>query len=207
MEGPSLPAAVALPSHCPRLGRALTIVVSLLLIAALGACSPSADGSTSPAGSGSGSAVTGTQISGLIAFKGIFRLKGAISKHAPFISYPGAASATSSCPDLAARGTGAPAGEKPHFRIPSPAPDSNVYLVASLAPYRGPGTYGRAAFLGGGRANIGVGTSGYNPLAPKAIVSATINADGSGDFTFSRAAAVYPAKPGLSGSVSWTCAR
>jgi hypothetical protein len=183
------------------------VAAGLLLTAAASACGSAAAGGARPAGA-SGAEAGGMPVTGLIALKGTFRLTGAIAMQASFTSYPGATSATSSCADLAARGTGAPAGERPHFRIPSPAPGSNVYIVASISPYRGPGRYGRAAIRTGGGANIGVGTAGFNPLAAGAAVSATINADGSGSFSFTNAAAesaAAPAKPGLSGTVRWTC--
>jgi hypothetical protein len=187
----------------------MTVAAWLLLAAGLSACGPAGSGS---AGSGDASRAGGPPGARLIAFRGTFRLTGAIARQASFTSYPGALSATSSCADLAARGTGAPAGERPHFRIPGPAPGGNVYIVASISPYRGPGQYGRAAIVSGSGANIGVGTASYDPLAPRAAVSATINANGSGSFTFTGAAAATPdaaaprpPRPGLSGTVRWTC--
>ena len=48
---------------------------------------------------------------------------------------------------VAAKGTPAPAGEERQFRIACPPAGSNVYLVANVLPYHGPGNYGRAAIL------------------------------------------------------------
>ena len=190
------------------------MLASVLLTVALAACggssgSPAASSSpsTSPAGTSSTSAAaTGTPIPGLVAFHGTFQLHGAVTRQSTFIGYPANTAAPHSCAGIGAKGTGAPAGLKPEFGIPTPPAGSSVYFVAGVVPYTGPGTYGHAAFISGGGASIIVGSGpGYDPLSPKAKVSVTIDANGSGTFTFANATAVSPGKPTLSGTVSWTC--
>jgi hypothetical protein len=186
----------------------MAAVTGLLLTAGLAACGSSgsaASGGASPAGSDSSSSSTGKAVAGLVTFHGTFQLRGAVAEQSPFLSYPGSTSSTSSCADIAAKGTGSPPGEQPQFRIPSPPAGSHVFFVASVTPYHGPGSYSRAAFLSGGGASIGVGTADYNPLAPTATVSVTVSANGSGHFMFAKAAPVPPYKTTLSGSVTWTC--
>jgi hypothetical protein len=202
-------------------------VAGLTLAAALAACS-SSSGSASAAGSspvGSGSAGSSSaavaspsstsqahggakaaalRIAGLITFKGTLRLRGAAAQHVSFSAFPGVTSPASSCARIAVRGTPAARGEQPRFEIPSPAAGSPTYFTAEVSPYRGAGTYGKASILAVG-ASIIVGSASYNPLAAQATASVTIRADGSGRFTFTNAAESDPAKPALSGSVSWTC--
>jgi hypothetical protein len=189
-------------------------LAGVLLAVALAACggssatpAASTSSSTSPAGTTSTAAApTGTPIPGLVAFHGTFQLHGAVTKQATFIGYPANTAAPHSCAGIGAKGTGAPVGLKPEFGIPTPPAGSSVYVNASIVPYTGPGTYGHAAFLSGGGASIIVGSGpGYNPLSPKATVSVTVDANGSGTFTFANATAVSPGKPTLSGTVSWTC--
>jgi hypothetical protein len=78
-----------------------------------------------------------------------------------------------------------------------------VYFTAEISPYHGPGTYSRAAIVTSG-ASFMVGTASYNLLATKGSASVTVNANGSGTFTFANAAG-NPAAQTLSGTVRWTC--
>jgi hypothetical protein len=200
--------------HRHRAAKAAAGLASVLLTGVLAACggssgTPAASppASTSPAGTTSTAAApTGTPIAGLVAFHGTFQLRGAVTRQSTFIGYPGSTAAPGSCAAIGAKGTGAPAGLKPEFAIPTPPAGSSTYFNASVVPYTGPGTYGHAAFISGGGASIIVGSGpGYDPLSPKATVSVTIDANGSGTFTFANATAVSPGKPTLSGTVSWTC--
>jgi hypothetical protein len=79
-----------------------------------------------------------------------------------------------------------------------------VYFVASVSPYHGPGTYGKASILAAGPSFV-VGNATYNPLAATASASVTFRANGSGTFTFRNARPARAAQGPLSGSVSWTC--
>ncbi len=144
-------------------------------------------------------------MSGLVAFRGILRLRGAVATRLAFLAYPGNTATIKSCADVSSGGTPSPAGQKPQFRIASPPAGSNVFLVASVLPYGGPGTYGKAAIRSGGGASITVGTATYNPLGPAATASVTIRSSGGGTFTFRNATAADPAGRPLSGSVSWEC--
>ncbi|HBW17734.1 MAG TPA: hypothetical protein DEH11_01290 [Actinobacteria bacterium] len=207
--------------------RGIGAALGLMLAAALAGCSSSggsaAAGSSSaaghsspaPAGASSGSAsagphgsipagATGKGIAGLITFKGTFQLRGATVQHSSFSAFPGVTSPASSCARLAAHGTPAPKGGKPEFLIPAPPAGSNVYLLAEVVPYRGPGVYGKAAIRSVG-SSIVVGNASYNPLAAHATASVVFRADGSGRFTFTNAAAPESSQPSLSGSFSWTC--
>jgi hypothetical protein len=172
------------------------------------ATSPAAgtsSGGAGPTPSGSAKAATaGKVIPGLITFKGTFQLRGASHRHSSFRAFPGITSPASSCRRIAAQGTPGAKGAKPQFKIPAPPAGSNVYFAAEVSPYHGPGTYGKASILAAG-ASISVGADSYNPLVASGTASVTFHANGSGTFTFTNAAATTPAKPTLSGSVSWTC--
>jgi hypothetical protein len=212
MEYPSAPPEVASAAPYRRLAKAMTATAGALLAITLAGCggspssAPAAGSPPSTGTTGTAAPPGGSPIPGLLAFNGTFQLHGAITKQSAFSGNFAASSGTSSCAALAAKGTFTPPGEKPQFALPTPHVGSSVYFLASILPYHGPGTYGRAALLGGGGASIISGpTAEYNPLASTATVSVTIEADGSGTYTFANAAAVNPAKPSVSGSLSWTC--
>lgn len=228
MQSP-LPVPAVRVIRRPAAARGLAAGAGLLLAATVAACSSSASptaGASPAAGpstssrassaaaapsSGSTSRTRGTgtvakrkAIPGLITFTGTLRLAGAKTQRSRFTAFPGVTSPASSCARLAARGTPAPSGQQPSFRLPGPAAGSPVYFIAQVAPYHGPGRYSKASILAVG-ASFMVGNSAYNPLAATASASATFRANGSGTFTFRNAVAKRPASGTLSGSISWKC--
>jgi len=70
-------------------------------------------------------------------------------------------------------------------------------VTGEISPYRGPGTYQKASIVSVGP-SIVVGTASYNLLAAGATVTVTFTANGSGELTFSGAAAAKAGQPALS---------
>jgi hypothetical protein len=109
-----------------------------------------------------------------------------------------------SCAQRAAHGQdpNAPAGQQA-FSIPAPSYNPSIAIVAVIRQYTGPGTYGQD--------HIGNSTVTVNNTAPFSVggefgtITATVNADGSGNLAFAGAQQLDAGKPTLSGSVSWTC--
>lgn len=224
---PPVPAARVIRRRA--VARGLAAAAGLLLASTVAACSssgspsagatPSTNSSTSSPSSrpaaapssgktsrtrGTGTVAKRKAIPGLITFTGTLRLTGAKTQRSKFTAFPGVTSPASSCARLAARGTPAPSGQQPSFRLPAPPAGSPVYFIAQVSPYHGPGKYGQASILAVG-ASFMVGNAAYNPLAAPASASATFRANGSGTFTFRDAVAKRPATGTLSGSISWTC--
>ena len=222
MRSPSI-ALAGVVFRRPVAARGLAAAAGLLLAGVVAACSssgapsagaaptrskaPAAAASTpvaSPTRSGTGTSAGGTAIPGLITFNGTFVLSGAVTQHSAFTAFPGVTSPASSCARLAAKGTPVPAGDRRGFQIPAPPAGSQVYFIAEVTPYHGPGTYSKASILAAGASFI-VGNAAYNPLAASATATVTFRANGSGIVTFRDAAATKPATGAISGSISWTC--
>lgn len=189
--------------------RAAAAAVAIVALAGLAACggSPGTAGSAPPAGRSSAPASSppGGAAGGVITFAGTLQVHGAVAEQKSFTSILAKTTAISTCAQVASKGTGAPAGLKPQFAVPTPAAGGNVFVLATVVPYAGPSSYGRAALLAGGGGEIRIGATSYNPLAPGASVSVTTSADGSGTFTFTGAAPPASGRPALSGTVAWTC--
>jgi hypothetical protein len=142
-------------------------------------------------------------IQGLLIFEGEFRLSGAKHLHSSFDAFPGVRSPASSCSHVAATGTPTGKGQGPLFAVPAPPLGGTVSFAAEVAPYRGPGTYGKSSIVAVS-ASVMVGSTSYNLLAPGASVSVTFTAQGSGELKFHRAAA-GSGQPTLSGTIRWSC--
>lgn len=79
-----------------------------------------------------------------------------------------------------------------------------MVVTAEISPYRGPGTYQKASLVTV-NPSIVVGDASYNLLAAGATVTVTLSANGSGELTFTDAAAAKPGQPALHGAINWTC--
>jgi hypothetical protein len=122
-----------------------------------------------------------------------------------FTAFPGVTSPKSSCAKIAAAGTPVGKGIVRQFRIPGPPEGGNVTITAEISPYRGSGTYQKTSVVSVGPAVV-IGNGSYNLRAAGATVTVTFRADGSGELTFSGAAAAKPGQATLSGAIQWTCA-
>jgi hypothetical protein len=178
------------------------------LAACGGSPASSAGHSNSPAAHSSApssSSQPSTPIAGTLRLSGTVSLHGAVTEQKSFTEYLNETALISTCAEVGSKGTGAPAGLKPQFNVPTPAAGGTVYIVAGVLPYHGPGSYGRSALLAGGGTDVNVNSQMYNPLATSGTATVTTSANGSGTFAFTGATPVSPAKPTLSGTVSWTC--
>lgn len=109
-----------------------------------------------------------------------------------------------SCVQRAAHGQdpNAPTGQQA-FSIPAPSYNPSIAIVATIRQYAGPGTYGQD--------HIGNSTVTVNNAAPFLVggqtgtITATVNADGSGNLAFAGAQQLDTGEPTLSGSITWTC--
>jgi hypothetical protein len=109
-----------------------------------------------------------------------------------------------SCAQRAAHGQdpNSPAGQQA-FSIPAPSYNPSIAIVATIRQYTGPGTYGQD--------HIGNSTVTVDNTAPFSVggqsgtITATVDADGSGNLAFAGAEQLDAGKPTLSGSVTWTC--
>jgi hypothetical protein len=121
-----------------------------------------------------------------------------------FSAFPGVTSPKSSCARIGTSGTPVAKGRAQQFMIPSPPYGGDVTITARISPYRGPGTYQKASLITVGPSVV-VNGSSYNLKAAGAAVAVTIGGDGSGEITFSHAAATRSGQPALSGKIKWTC--
>jgi hypothetical protein len=189
-----------------RAGLALAIVALTGLTACGGSSSPA--NSASPASNHRNTpapAGSATAPAGFLLFTGTIRVRGAATEQKSFTFLLDKTTTTSTCAQVGSMGTGAPAGLKPQFDVPTPAAGGSVFILAGVVPYTGPGSYGRPAVLAGGGTDIRIGPTSYNALAPGASVSVTVSADGSGTFAFAGATPTGATRPTLSGTVTWTC--
>jgi hypothetical protein len=178
--------------------RPASVAAAIIALAGLAACGGSSGAASSAPSHPSAPA-------GLITFAGTLRVHGAVAEQKSFTSTLAKTTAISTCAQVGSLGTGAPAGLKAQFSVPTPAAGGSVFILATVVPYTGPGSYGRAAVLAGGGTEIRIGSTSYNALAPRALVSVTTHADGSGAFAFTGAAPPSSAHSALSGTVTWTC--
>jgi hypothetical protein len=109
-----------------------------------------------------------------------------------------------SCAQRAAHGQdpNAPAGEQA-FSIPAPSYNPSIAIVATIRQYAGPGTYGQDHI---GNSTVTVdNTPPFSVGGQSGTITATVNADGSGNLGFAGAQQLDAGKPTLSGTVTWTC--
>jgi hypothetical protein len=206
--------------------RVMPVASCALLAMGLAACSsphsgPSAAGSSASVSVGASGTSTSSSakptpgrthatttkkvvISGLIAFNGRLDVSGAHSLHATFRAFPGVTRPKSSCAHIAAVGTPAAKGQPKQFIIPAPPQGGDISFAAEVQPYHGPGTYHKSSIVAVG-ASVIIGSASYNLLSSGAIVSVTVNANGSGTLIFKNAAAAQVGQSALSGRVQWTC--
>ncbi len=183
----------------------LSFAAVLGLAACGGSPTSSAGHSNSPAAHSSAPSQPSTPIAGTLRLSGTVSLHGAVTEQQSFTEYLTDTAQINTCAEVGSKGTGAPAGLKPEFDVPTPAAGGTVFVLAGAVPYTGPGTYTRKALLAGGGSEVRVGGQMYNPLATTATASISVSADGSGTFTFAGAPPLTPGKPTLSGTVTWTC--
>lgn len=161
-------------------------------------------GAASPTASSTDAAPQKDIIAGLIGFNGKLEVSGAHRLDMSFTAFPGVTSPKSSCAHIAAAGTPAGKGVGPQFRIPSPPEGGNVAIAADISPYRGSGSYHKASLVTVGP-SVMINNASYNLLAAGATVTVTFHANGSGELTFTGAAAAKAGQPTLSGAIQWTC--
>jgi hypothetical protein len=109
-----------------------------------------------------------------------------------------------SCAQRAAHGQdpNAPAGQQA-FSIPAPSYNPSFAIVATIRQYTGPGTYGQD-HIGNSMVTVN-NTTPFSVGGQSGTITATVNADGSGNLAFDGAQQLDAGKPTLSGSVTWTC--
>ena len=152
-------------------------------------------------GAGSSRAV----VAGSVELKGTYVLRGAISKRGSFADPE---LVPTSCAQIGKDGTGpAFVGGPNRFAVPSPLPPTgdaeNISFTVGVI-YKRPGNFTKEDILKGGGSDLIVGKNSYNPVAPNAKASMTVEANGSGSFKFSNAPPVAKGHS-LSGTVTWAC--
>ena len=178
--------------------KTVTIAAAFMLLAA---CGSSSTGSTSAAQQGAtpGAASSNPLGGSVPIYKVTIHLTGAAT-----LDFSLTSSQTvgiGSCSDRAAHGQ---EPGKAYFSIPAPSFNTTAAFVITIREYTGPGTYDQS-HMPGASASVGNTTNFIMVDPPATTMSATVNADGSGNVTFMGAHQLDPSQPTLSGSIAWTC--
>jgi iron(III) transport system ATP-binding protein len=146
---------------------------------------------------------------GPVVFHGSVSLSGEFHTQETFID-AGTADKVSSCAQAAAHGDRPQMGPDT-WLVPTPPLNNTVEIEigTSARGYHGPGRYSRGV-LADGNGAMDVGPESYLMTSTDGTVSMTVNADGSGNVTFTDAPGdddnPHPGwHGGISGTIAWTC--